>query len=462
MRPLRLIQERLLLGQELARRMGHEPSPFRLFVGMRSTRRIDIDALKIALNTVVARHSALRTAFICNPRVGRDGRDYQLKTFSRLKLFVPGLYLQTIRSSSDAIEVLDRRCAETEEQALRAVEAEANRPFDLADARTLRVTLIHQPPTGDVVVLIVSHVVADGTSLSILAHELAGCYESLVVGCPTPVVRPVGQHYELAEWEHGALRSGAFDTGITYWKRLWDEYGRWQMRFDRGDDVASEQRVESALTEEWRLDADASAEVRAACRRERVTPYMLFRCGLAVALCHITGQPRLAIGGNYGTRDGSRFAGAVGWFNNRHLIPLRVAGLDTYKNLLDDVRGSTLEALRHHHVPVQALWHRLGTAGDFGRDILLSTFDYRVQPRESTRLAGGIQLDPLRDVLRRSIRPGLDIRVIDDGLEFTMRVTFSPRRFPRATIQALVYLMKGAAQAVSREPGKRLSSALAS
>ena len=103
------------------------------------------------------------------------------------------------------------------------------------------------------------------------------------------------------------------------------------------------------------LPPTLSEALRNLCRQEGVTLFMALLAAFKVLLYRYSGQEDVLVGSN---TAGRRYPGSeklLGYFLNT--VPLRtdLSGDPTFRELLDRVRGVTLEAISHDEVPLDQL-----------------------------------------------------------------------------------------------------------
>ena len=136
------------------------------------------ECLQQAINEMVRRHEILRTNF-----VDQEGRA-----------------LQAIRPAEPihlATVALD--CEQTSNDQLgSAVRRESNLPFLLEKDSLVRFLLLGASPLRHFLVLSAHHIVCDGTSLSVIVHELASLYRSFAKGEASPLPELPVQYADYA------------------------------------------------------------------------------------------------------------------------------------------------------------------------------------------------------------------------------------------------------------------------
>ena len=162
---------------------------------------LDEDALRRALDEVVARHEVLRTRY-----TGDDAEPAQL-------IDPPGPMDLTRADLRPA----GRQGAEDE---LRRLVAEAGaRPFDLTAQHPVRALLVRLADDDHALLLTLHHIASDGWSESVLLSELDRLYAAFAAGLPSPLAPPRVQYADFAAWQRERLSGRRLTEQIAYWRR---------------------------------------------------------------------------------------------------------------------------------------------------------------------------------------------------------------------------------------------------
>uniref|UniRef100_UPI00278C675D condensation domain-containing protein n=1 Tax=Streptomyces sp. KL118A TaxID=3045153 RepID=UPI00278C675D len=171
-------------------------------VVLRLSGALDADALRAALNDVVARHEALRTIFPDN-----GGQPYQ-----------------DIRPVAEARPVVDVESV-TEAELSGAVDRAVQYAFDLATELPLRASLFTVQDAVDehVLALVIHHIAGDGWSMGPLIRDLSSAYSARCVGNP-PAWEPLPVQYaDYTLWQQELLGDendpdSLLATQLDHWK----------------------------------------------------------------------------------------------------------------------------------------------------------------------------------------------------------------------------------------------------
>ncbi len=161
----------LSFGQEalwLISQMEQGPSPYVMFPAARVRGPLNLPALERALNEVLRRHETLRTTF--------EFSDDQERPVQVIAPFAPQP-LAVVDLSGLPAE--DREAGVT-----RYVEAESQRPIDLAKGPLARVQLLKLGDEEHVVLVGMHHIIYDAWSMGVLWREMLTAYRAFAAGAP--------------------------------------------------------------------------------------------------------------------------------------------------------------------------------------------------------------------------------------------------------------------------------------
>ncbi|HSF42104.1 MAG TPA: amino acid adenylation domain-containing protein, partial [Thermoanaerobaculia bacterium] len=158
------------------------------------------EALRQALEWIVARHEALRTTFR-----EVDGRPVQVAA-PALAVLLPAVDLGGLPETDRGEEVL------------RLTEEEALRPFDLEAGPLLRAVLVRCARGEHRLLLTLHHIISDGWSLGVLVREVNAAYGAAVEARrPQLPALPV-QYADYAVWQRSWLTGEALAAHLSWWR----------------------------------------------------------------------------------------------------------------------------------------------------------------------------------------------------------------------------------------------------
>jgi amino acid adenylation domain-containing protein len=246
--------------------------------------------------------------------------------------------------------------ADSEESTRQAESIAADRarqPFDLAAGPPIRSTLIRTGPDRHLFVLVMHHVITDGTSMQVVMEELSAHYRAELAGL-TASSPPLSMSYgDFALWQHDWMGGAEPERQLSYWREQLDGAPRvLALPTDRPRPARqSSWGARASLT----VDDTAIAGLTEVARTANATMFMAFLAGFAVVLSRYAGQPDLVIGTQASGRTHAEFDPMVGLFANTVLLRTSLADNPSFAVLLGRIRDTTADALAHQQLPFEKL-----------------------------------------------------------------------------------------------------------
>ena len=396
---------------------------------------LDIGCVSRALAEIVRRHGSLRTLF-----ASRDRKPVQIVLPAR-PLSVPVIDLR-------AVPVLAR-----EEEARRLASEDARRPFDLDRKPAWRCRLLQLEERRHVMVLVLHHIITDGWSNTLLVRELVQLYQAFAEGRPSPLAELPVQYTDFARWQRQWLQGEVLEAQLAYWRGrlagapaaigLALDHPRPAVQSFRG----SRQSFEIPAEVCWRLEEMA--------RREGCTLFMLLLSCFDVLLHHASGDEDIVVGSPFNYRSWRNVEGLIGFFVNTLLLRSDLSGDPTFRELLARVRGETLEAFAHEHVPFQKLVEELRPERVLAHNPLFQVgFTYQIAANEEVAISG-LTLRPFSlEADTTQFDLNLTLRRTSQGLLGALQ--YSRDLFDESTISRMVEQLRLLLERVSAASGLRL------
>ncbi|MFE9727906.1 amino acid adenylation domain-containing protein [Streptomyces sp. NPDC005794] len=304
-------------------------------LALRLTGPLDVAALRAALADVVARHESLRTVF------AEDEHGPH----------------QTVLAPQAA--ELGLKVVPTTEDRLRAdLEAEAARPFDLAQTPPVHARLFALDERTHVLLLAVHHIAMDGWSVRPLVRDLAAAYAARRRGGSLALPELPVQYADYTLWQHEALGSEDDpDSGIAAQLRYWRE----ALRGLPEELVPATDRPRPA-TPSYRggrvaftVPPQVHGRVAELAREYRATPFMVVHAALAALLTRLGAGTDVPVGSPVAGRVDDALEDLVGFFVNTLVLRVDTSGDPSFGELLERVRATDLAAYAHQDLPFERL-----------------------------------------------------------------------------------------------------------
>ena len=365
-------------------------------------------ALERALGELVKRHETLRTTF-----AAIDGEPHQV-----------------IHSSGET--PLLRVEAISEEDAHAVVAREAHTPFDLATGPLFRATLIRVRHNIHLLLICTHHIATDGWSSGVLARELWTIYEAFAAGQPSPLAPIALDYADFAAWQRGWLTGDVLERQVAFWKELLiGAPAALELPTDRPRPAVKQYRGGAV---DVVVPAPIAAALRVTCRREGVTPFMIFLTAYQCVLSRWSGQSDVVVGTAIANRTRQELEGMVGFFVNTLAMRATFAPNVSFANALRRTKQTALAAYAHQDVPFERLVDALKIPRDMSRTPIFQTMfvlqSTDPEARALEHLTVSSEPAPL-DVAKFD----LSLEIIEDGGSFRGSLQYDRALFDRSTIE---------------------------
>ncbi len=317
-------QERLWFVQQ------YQPSSsaYHMTSALRLTGKLDVNALRDALNSVLARHEALRTAFVLH----EDRLLAQVREDLRIEL--PEFVITGDDVASKIREL-------------------ANQPFDLAQGPLLRAALLRQDEMTCIMVLVLHHIIADEWSLEIIWRELNHAYNVFVKGEDAEYPPPALPYSDFAAWQRDQVAAGVYARDLAYWmEQLAGDLPILQLPTDRPRSPV--RRYQGGFTTRS-LPTETCQALVSLSRREGMTLFGTLASAFQVFLHRYSGQTDILIGTPVTHRTHPDVEAAVGFFLNTLVLRADMSQPLTFVELLSRGRELQRSALAHQGLPFDHL-----------------------------------------------------------------------------------------------------------
>ncbi len=321
-------------------------------VAVRLTGVVDITALERAVQDVVARHEVLRTLVPTT-----DGQPHQLVTEA------PRLPLRAVPVA-------------TEEELRTALAAAGGQVFDLATELPVRCTLFSLPHDEHVLLVLMHHIAGDGWSVAPLFRDLATAYRARGAGT-APAWQPLPVQYaDYALWQRELLGTQEQPTTL-----LAGQLAHWQqalagapeelaLPYDRPRPATPSHRGGLA---EAAVGAELHSALAELATTQNASLFMVLQAAVATLYTRLGAGTDLPLGTPVAGRGDAALDDLVGFFVNTLLLRTDTSGNPTFRELLERVRRTDLDAFDHQDIPFERLVEQLNPTRTPGRHPLFQT-----------------------------------------------------------------------------------------
>ena len=397
--------------------------------------RLDVDALRRALDALLARHESLRTTF-------RE---------------VDGEPMQVVAAQGSVdLEVVDlaaRPAAEHEAEVGRSARDAVERPFDLAAGPLFRARLVRLAERRHVLLLSLHHVICDGWSMGVLFRDLAALYAASLSGEPAALEPLDIQLPDVAVWERERLRGERLREQLDYWRGRLEGAPELRLPLDREAPALPSFRGARMPLE---LSRDLTAALDALGRGEGATLFMTVLAAFFALLHRQTGADDLVVGAPIAHRLRREMEELIGFFVNALALRVDLAGDPTFRQLLGRAREVCLGAYEHQELPFERLVEELRPGREASRHPLFQVaFALQDVPTPALALPG-LEVEPL-ELEETTVRFDLECHLWTREGRLSGHLLYASELFEAATMERLARRYLRLLAAVAAEPDLPLS-----
>ncbi|WP_198299647.1 non-ribosomal peptide synthetase [Tumebacillus avium] len=324
-------------------RLAPESTAYNIARAVRIPGELDVAALKRSFEVLLRRHPQLRMNFVM-----QDGEPVQKAQEYNVAYFV----VEDASSASEA-EVTAR------------LASYANRPFDLEQDSLMRVYLLQRSEQEHVLLLVMHHIIVDFWSLAVLVKELRELYPQLKRGdlVEIEVEQPQPDSYRSHAARQAAMLAGANgDASLAYWKQqLGGTLPVLNLPTDRPRPPV---QTYNGASHSFRVAGVVTRKLKELAQANGATLYMALLAAYQVLLHRYTGQDDILVGSPTAGRSSAKDAQTVGYFVNPVVLRGDLSDLPSFREFLQQVRGTVLSALDHQEYPLPLLVEKLAPKRD--------------------------------------------------------------------------------------------------
>ncbi|HLK98310.1 MAG TPA: amino acid adenylation domain-containing protein, partial [Hymenobacter sp.] len=339
--PLSFSQERLWFVDKLAGSINYHIPLILKWQGA-----LNREALRAAFRSVVDRHEVLRTVFH-----EEEGTAYQVLKENEWDF------------EGDAT---DQGMAAAKVDALTTARLTA--PFDLSKDYMVRASLVEVAEREYRIIIVFHHIATDGWSSAVFLNELLEGYHARIEGREAALKALPIQYSDYAIWQRHSINQTALAHKLAYWENklrdvtplaLPTDYSRPAIQSKSGKAIA------------FTLEKKVSEALAGLANQSGASLFMVMQAALDVLLYRYSGQYDICVGSPIANRTHAATEQLIGFFLNNLVLRNNLRGNPSFRQLLAQVRQTTLEAYQYQDVPFEKILDRLGLERDMSMNPLI-------------------------------------------------------------------------------------------
>ncbi|HEU4837374.1 MAG TPA: amino acid adenylation domain-containing protein, partial [Pyrinomonadaceae bacterium] len=369
--PLSFAQQRLWFIDQL------EPGNFAYQVpaALRLIGDLDRIALQRSLTEIARRHDVLRTSFAV----------------------VNGEPVQVVGPAAE-VPLPERDLSDIPEpdrftEALRLVDEEISRPFDLATGPLVRVLLLAWSEREHILVITMHHIVCDARSMEIMIREFRELYRAFSQGQASPLSDLPIQYADYAYWQRQWLQGSVLNEQLDYWKQQLSAAAPLELSTDHSRPIMQTYR---GAAKAMALAPAVGESIREKSRQWGTTPFLTTLAAFKALLRRYTSQDDISIGTPITNRRQLETEDLIGFFLNTLVLRTDLSGNPSFQQLLGNVREVALSGFAHQDIPFEKLVEEVGPQRDLSRSALFQVmFVCRSAGQEDNHDLNGLVTQPI-------------------------------------------------------------------
>lgn len=426
--PVSFIQEQVIGAELMGRYDPEKTKSYCLDLCYRIKGGIDIPALDKALCEVVRRHEILRTGYSVADRTICQNVNDAPESILRV---------EDLRSLSQ-----DDRERETA-RILKAIAEESFSYF--RDQLMLSATLI-VGETEHVLVVLVSHVAADGVSMMIMQRELFLLYDAFSRQAPSPLADLPIQYADVAAWERDHFSGERLESRLVFWRKLAQQSLNTLLPLDRLPSGLSYAGDRIPIT----IGPELATHLRQLGRMHSVTLFTVLFAAFVSLIHAFSGYRYNFFCMPVANRPRGETRSAIGCFMNFQFIYVDLSGNPTFAELVGRL-NRTLHDVYDNYVPFHFITQQIPPQGPVVEFQLLTSLEKGVQ-----KAGNELSFVPFKLQKHEFALFPIDVRLSDSSEAITGYVVYQTAAYERNTMVELMSDYVALLTRVTHDPDIRL------
>jgi hypothetical protein len=237
------------------------------------------------------------------------------------------------------------------------------------------------------------HIVSDGWSMGVFAHELAALYNAYTKGQRTPLEPLPIQYADFAIWQRELLQGDLLQSQLSYWqKQLKDAPALLSLPTDRPRPAV---QTFVGARQQFALSVELTQKLTKLSQEQEVTLFMTLLAAFDTLLYRYTGQSDIVVGAPIANRNYGEIEALIGFFVNTLVMRTNLEGNPRFSELLTRVRLMAMDAYSHQDLPFEMLVEALQPERDLSYTPLFQVvFGLQNAPNSQVELTG-LTVSPL-------------------------------------------------------------------
>lgn len=292
---------------------------------------LDIDLLIEGFNAVTLKHDILRSSFPEDEN---------------------GAYINISDDSTFEYQIVDCRSLpelDRKKEALKHIKSRINTPFDINNGPLWSVIFCQLDNRTWFVGVVLNHIIADGTSTSILFQETIDYYLGRLKSEDMKLKSLDIQYQDFTYWQRDEIENKNGKEDLEFWKNHLED-GEFTLS------LLNPNNYEKGITRlPFHIPLNKVEQIKEYAKREKVTPFVLLLSVLYSVIFRLSGQEDICVGVPVAGRNHVDLSPLIGCFINTLPVRRNIDPEISFRMFLNKTRVISSEVFKHQSVPFERL-----------------------------------------------------------------------------------------------------------
>lgn len=292
-------------------------------------------------------------------------------------------------------------------------------------------------------------------SLGLFAREFGQVFAKLSQGLDPAVATLLLQYADFARWQRRVLAERVLGAQLQYWRaQLADAPPLLELPLDYPR-PAVQSSAGAALT--FDVDASVADRLRMLGLEEGATPFMVLLASYFLLLARFCGSNDIVIGTPVSGRNLPELQSLIGLFVNTLVLRSKIAPMQSFRELLRNVRRDVLAAQANQDLPFEQLVDALRPARSLSHTPLFQVmFMYGRGTTEAPTQWPGMNVTQIKRE-QKTAKFDLTLSVNESGLAYAGTFEYNTQLFRADTIVGLAEIYARLLRGVSSDPDQAVA-----
>ena len=335
------------------------------------------------------------------------------------------------------------------------VALESASPFDFEKESLCRGSLIKCNESEEYILLIIfHHIISDGWSAGIWNRELCSLYLSYKQGIePNLPPLPI-QYADFSIWQRSWLSGDVLERQLHYWQEQLADISTLELPTDY---LRPKQQSYKGSSYRFQLDKEVLDSLNSISKDNGATLFMTILSAFQGTLSKYSNQTDIVIGTAIAGRRIQETESLIGFFVNTLVLRSSTEDNQTFKELLSQVKETTLGAYSHQDIPFEQLVEHINVPRDLSRHPIFQVMFILQNNRQEELSFGDIKACGMGNSQIRKSPFDIKLNITETKQGLNLSFEYASDLFKEETIARLSNYYKSFINEIIQNQDKRLS-----